>query len=36
MKENYVTPQCDVHVIIMENTILESSIESIEEKNFTW
>lgn len=36
MKENYVNPQCDVHVLMLENTILESSNESVEEKNFTW
>ena len=36
MKENYIAPACDVHVIMLENTILESSNESVEEKTFTW
>ena len=36
MKDKYITPDCEVQVIMHENTILESSNEPVEEKTFPW
>lgn len=36
VKNDYVSPKCEVHVVMLENTILNASNEPVEEKTFPW